>query len=117
MTNRGFSLIEVIAAMIILSVGIIGMAASTSAITRMTGQGALSGASAAVAVSRFDQLRATACGSQAGGTATTGKFSEKWTVSTSGNIVNVIDSITYISSRRSRTDAYSTILSCNAVTQ
>jgi prepilin-type N-terminal cleavage/methylation domain-containing protein len=113
MNERGFSLIEVIAAMIILTVGVLGMAASTTAITRMTSQGALTGNAAAVAGSRFDVLRATPCGSlAASGTATAKKFNESWTVTTSGNLRMVIDSVTYVASRNTRTNAFSTVISC-----
>lgn len=113
MNERGFSLIEVIIAMIILSVGVIGMAASTTAITRMTSQGAMTGNAAAVAGSRFDVLRATPCASlSTGGTATSLKFNEKWTITTSGYLRSVTDSVTYIFNRKSRTVAFSTVISC-----
>jgi prepilin-type N-terminal cleavage/methylation domain-containing protein len=113
MNERGFSLVEVIAAMVILTIGVVGLAASTAAITRLTGQGGLTANSAAVAASRFDVLRATPCASLAGGTATTGKFSETWTVTTPSTYArNVIDNVTYTASRRTRTSVFSTILSC-----
>jgi prepilin-type N-terminal cleavage/methylation domain-containing protein len=115
MNERGFSLVEVIAAMVILTIGVVGLAASTTAITRLTGQGGLTGNSAAVAASRFDVLRATPCASLAGGTATTGKFSEAWSVATVSNLRNVIDSVTYTASRRTRISVFSTILSCVAI--
>jgi prepilin-type N-terminal cleavage/methylation domain-containing protein len=113
MRERGFSLIEVIAAMIILTVGVMGMAASTTAITRMTSQGQLTGNAAAVAGSRFDVLRATPCGSLGtGGTAVQKKFNEKWAITTSGSLRSVVDSVTYIFAAKSRTSAFSTVISC-----
>jgi prepilin-type N-terminal cleavage/methylation domain-containing protein len=116
MNERGFSLVEVIAAMVILTIGVMGLAASTTAITRLTGQGGLTGNSAAVAASRFDILRSTPCASiSASGSSTSGKFSEKWGVTTSGNLKSVVDSVTYIASRRTRTSIFSTMLSCVAI--
>jgi len=114
MNERGFSLIEVIAAMIILSVGVIGMAASTTAIQNMTTQGTLTGNAAAVAGSRFDVLRATPCASLAtSGTATTQlKFNEKWSITTAGNLRSVVDSVTYTFRAKPRTTAFSTVISC-----
>jgi len=113
MNEKGFSLIEVIAAMIILTIGVMGLAASTTAITRLTSQGGLTGNSAAVAASRFDILRATPCGSiAASGSSTSLKFTEHWGVATAGNLRNVVDTVTYIASRRTRTSIFSTILSC-----
>ncbi len=112
MTNRGFSLIEVIAAMIILSVGIIGLAASTTAIQNMTQQGGMTSGSASVAAARFDVLRSTPCASMASGTATTGKFRESWTVTTVNQLRTVADTITFIANRRTRTVGFTSAISC-----
>ncbi len=112
MKKRGFSLIEVMVAMVILSVGVIGLAASATAITRMTGEGGRSGGAAAVASTRFEQLRATACASLANGTATSGKYSESWTVSSSGQLVTVTETVTYVGSRVSRSAVFTTYISC-----
>lgn len=119
MNQRGFSLIEVIAAMIILSVGIIGMAGSTTAIQNLTSQGVLTNNAAAVAGSRFDVLRATPCGSLgSGGSATTQKkFNEKWSITTSGNLRSVVDSVSYTFRARVRTVAFSTVISCAPIIQ
>jgi prepilin-type N-terminal cleavage/methylation domain-containing protein len=115
--QRGFSLIEVIAAMIILSVGIIGMAASTTAVQNMTLQGQLTGRAAAVAGSRFDVLRATPCASLGtSGTATTQvKFAEKWSITTSGTMRLVVDSVSYTFKDKLRKVAFSTVISCAAI--
>ena len=112
MNNRGFSLIEVMVAMLILTVGVMGLAASATSITRMTGEGGRTGGAAAVASSRFELLRATACASLASGTATSGKYSESWTVSSSGQLVTVAETVTYVRGRASRSAVFTTYISC-----
>ena len=116
MTNeRGFSLVEVMIAMVILTVGILGLAASSAAVTKMTAEGSRSGSAAGVAASRFEMLRATAavsCIGLAAGTATTGRFSESWTLTTSGLMRIVTETITYTSGQSTRTTVYSSYISC-----
>jgi type IV pilus modification protein PilV len=112
MNNRGFSLVEVIVAILILTVGVLGLAAAATAVTRMTGEGGRSGGAAAVASSRFERLRATACASLASGTATSGKYSESWIVSASGQPVTVTETVTYVRSRSYRSVVFATYISC-----
>jgi len=116
MTNeRGFSLVEVMIAMIILTVGILGLAASSAAVARMTAEGSRSGAAAGVAATRFEMLRATAavsCTGLAAGSATTGRFSERWSLATSGLLRTVTDSISYTSGRTTRNTVYVAQISC-----
>jgi hypothetical protein len=83
----------------------------------MTSQGNLTGRAAAVASSRFDVLRATPCASLGtGGTATTQlKFAEKWTVTTSGTMRLVVDSVTYTFKAKPRTVGFSTVISCSPI--
>jgi len=80
--NRGFSLVEVVVAMVILTVGVLGLAASAGAITRLTSEGVRQAGAAAVASSRIETLRATDCAALASGSATTGAYSEAWRIFT-----------------------------------
>jgi len=115
MTERGFSLVEVIIAMVILTVGILGLAASTSAITRMTAEGGRSGSAARVAQTRFEGLRAAAivnCATVVAGTASGSRYAERWSVTTSGYVRVVTDSVSYNTGRATRYAVYSTNISC-----
>jgi prepilin-type N-terminal cleavage/methylation domain-containing protein len=113
MNERGFSLAEVMIAMVILTVGVLGIAASSATITRMSSEGGRSSGSAAVAESRIEVLTATPCASLASsGSATSGKFSETWTVTTSNLLRTITVNVTYPSGRASRTAAYVAYMSC-----
>ena len=128
MNERGFSLAEVMIAMVILTVGVLGLAASSAAITKMSSEGGRSGGSAAVAESRieslsfpsigFDRLSieslsATPCLNIASsGSATTGKFSESWTITTSGLLKTVTVTVSYQTGTKTRTSTYVAYISC-----
>lgn len=103
----GFTLVELMVAIIILAVGILGLAGTSAIITRQMGHASRSTVAAAVAQSRFDSLSSIDCaglapaGGATSGTAThmdprTGRargVSERWRV-TDGNDVKILtDSI------------------------
>lgn len=114
MTNeRGFSLAEVMIAMVILTVGVLGIAASSAAITKMTAEGGRSSGAAAVAESRIESLTATPCASLAtGGSATSGKFTESWRVTANGLLRTVEVSVSYPAGTSTRTSTYVAYISC-----
>jgi prepilin-type N-terminal cleavage/methylation domain-containing protein len=114
MSDRGFSLTEVMIAMVVLTVGVLGLAASAAQVTRMTGQGGRFSGSAAVAESRLEQLRAGGCAGLAAGSATTGKYSESWTVTTAGLLRVVTVTVTYNDVGRQRNDDFISTISCAA---
>ena len=74
MNDKGFTVIEVIVAIIILSVGILGLASSAATVTRMIGQGQRFSEASAMASERFEILRAQQCEDMDGGDETKGMF-------------------------------------------
>lgn len=117
MTNRerGFSLVEVMIAMIILTVGVLGLAASSAAIARMTSEGDRFSESAAHANSVTDSLRLVPCASLASGAGTRGAFSLRWTITNNATYTllrDVLVQVTYDTKGQTRTSNYNTQLSC-----
>jgi hypothetical protein len=71
-----------------------------------------------VAATRFELLRAQAlvdCTALAAGTATTGHFSESWSLTATGLLRTVTDSISYQTGRATRSSVYTSNLSCAPV--
>lgn len=113
MNTRGFSLIELMIAMVVLTVGVLGVAASARLVTQMSGSGGRFGGSAAVASSRFEQLRGGACNAIASGSATTGRYTERWVVTTSGMLRSITLTVSYNNGKSGvRSDAFATTVSC-----
>ena len=119
--QSGFTLIEVMAAVVILSVGLLALAGSTANVSRMVGYGKWATVASQVATRRLENIRQVAystdpaCTSSAlvGGTATFGSgVSETWSVSGSGNTRQILVAVTYARAGRSATDTVSTLLRC-----
>jgi prepilin-type N-terminal cleavage/methylation domain-containing protein len=120
--QSGFTLIEVMVAIVILSVGLLALASSTANVSRMVGSGKWATVASQVATRRLENIRqvaystSPACTSSAlvGGTAAFGSgISESWSVTGSGNVRQVQVAVTYTrAGGRSSTDTVSTMLRC-----
>jgi prepilin-type N-terminal cleavage/methylation domain-containing protein len=94
--NSGFTIVEVLVAIVIMAVGVLGLAGTATSVSRLIGGGAQQTIAANVAMSRFEQLRSVACASIASGTATTRGMTEHWHVQSSGTrLFTAIDTVTY----------------------
>lgn len=82
-TRRGFTIIEVLIAVTILIVGVLGMIGTSAAITKMLSRGNRSNRAAFFAQERLERLMATPCQLLASGTSTQASvYSLAWTVTT-----------------------------------
>lgn len=111
--RNGFTIVEVVLAIVILAFGILVLSSSAVGITRMIDSGQGKTRAAALAASRLEQLRGIAaattppCQSVAftGGTATyPGGFTEEWTITGSGRSRLVQSVIRYRNGTRPQTD-------------
>lgn len=93
---RGFTLVELIVAMLVMSVGIIALASTAGVVTRMITDGSRRTIAANVAEARFEQMRNRTCTSLTSGTAITRRVREKWSAQrTAPTLTLVVDSIYY----------------------
>ena len=96
----GFTLIEVLIAIGILSVGILALLQTAASITVMLREGRLRTMASAVAASRIDDLRLAAtsttptCTSVASGSASSLQGTESWTVAGTGRSRTVAVTVT-----------------------
>lgn len=96
----GFTLIEVLIAIGILSVGILALLQTAASITVMLRDGRLRTMASAIAASRIDNLRLAAasttptCTALTGGSATSQSGTETWTVAGTGRSRTVTATVT-----------------------
>lgn len=65
--HTGFTLVELMVAVVVFEIGLLGLLATTAAVTRMLTRGRRAALAATFAAQRLERLRVTACASQAGG--------------------------------------------------
>jgi prepilin-type N-terminal cleavage/methylation domain-containing protein len=114
MTRRGFTLVEVLFAVVILTVGIVALAGTSVAVIRLISQGDRLGGSSLAAEGRFELLRATDCASLASGSALEQPYTLNWTVTPAGYQRTVALTVSYATGGLTHTDAYTTTISCAA---
>ena len=85
--ERGFTLIEILIAIVVLSVGVLGMVTSSALVTRMIATGQRSAVASSFANERLERLRGTACTAQAAGADSLFR-NGKWTAINSWTFVN-----------------------------
>ena len=83
--KRGFTVIEVLIAVIVLVVGLLGLVTTAALVTRMVGRGTRASKATLFAQQKVEGLRATTCASLAGGADTVAPYTRKWIVTTVGN--------------------------------
>ncbi|MGQ0714203.1 MAG: type IV pilus modification PilV family protein [Gemmatimonadaceae bacterium] len=120
--RSGFTIMELIVAIVILSIGILGLAASSGIVMRMIGGGTHQTVAASVAQTRFETLRALSCGRITSGSASNRNVQEVWSVTPVGPVaapraMDVRLSITYqillrSGSNTSRTQAFRSEILC-----
>ena len=114
--RRGFTIVEVIAAVVVLAVGVLGLAGTAAMVTRLLGQGDRQTDAAVMARQRFEQLRATRCPT-VGGSVASNNMTERWTVitpvgPTTLRLYEVTDTVSYKVRGKTKAHAYRSIVEC-----
>lgn len=119
--KRGFTIIEIIIAIIVLTVGVLGLVTTAALVTRMIARGQRSAVASAFGARRLEQLRASACTVQSNGADTLYRGStwvafNNWTFTNAGNQNFRLKVVTTYKTvkNRVRRDSTETTIPCNA---
>ena len=119
--RQGFTLIEVLVAILLLGVGVLALASTSAEVTRMIGRGKIETRAAQAASSRMEKLRLAAdAGSPrcfdpafaSGGPVLSGGMTESWLVPPAGKVRQVRVTVTYLTLRGPRQAVLETALTC-----
>ena len=119
--RNGFTMVEIIMAIVVLSFGIVVLSSSASGISRMLGSGQGKTRAAAVASARVEYLRNVAMSttplctsaSLSGGTAVQpAGVTEEWTVTGNGSIRVVQVIVKYRNGPRPQADTLGAVIAC-----
>jgi prepilin-type N-terminal cleavage/methylation domain-containing protein len=111
-TRKGFSLIELMVAIMILTVGLLGLAATSAVATQMIGSGGRHTLAASVAQSRFELLRRGPCATLSGGSGNTRGVSESWQIDSVRTSAFLTERVTYQTRRGPRTQIFRSVRPC-----
>ncbi len=119
--KAGFTIVEVLVAIVVLSIGVIALMGSNALTTRMIGQGRRTTMAMEVASRRLETLRMTASATSpactggafaSGGPITTDGVSETWIVPGAGTSRAVSAIVTYAKAGGTYTDTLQTVIWC-----
>src|SRR5262245_55182985 len=104
--RSGFTLMELIVSVTVITVGLLALAGSSVGVLRQMRSGNQAALASAVAQARLEKVRSMSCTSLASGTATTRGLSEAWTINP-GGVANpnpsrmkaVVETVTYVPRR------------------
>lgn len=113
--RRGMTIVELMVAILVLSVGLLGMAGFSFTMTKQFQSSGLQGTAALVVQSRLDSVASIKCDNLApsgpvSGTAVTLGVTEKWTISDGNDIKIIVDTVTFAG--RKNPLVYQSIIPC-----
>ena len=112
-SRSGFTLIELMVALMVFVVGVLAVASSSTVVMTMIGGSQRRTIAAVVAESRLERLRAMSCTAHANGNTTTRGVRETWAVVPLINADDVTVVVTFPSSGgRMTTQTYRTYIPC-----
>lgn len=115
-TRRGFTLVEVVFAIVLLSVGLLALATLGVTSSKMTRGGSVQTVASALAQARFDSLASIPCQTFVAAGTTTGRppvyrgITERWVVTAATYRLDLQDTLTVPG--RSRPLVYRNVLPC-----
>jgi prepilin-type N-terminal cleavage/methylation domain-containing protein len=110
--TAGFTLIEVIVALLVFTVGALALAASSALIAQAMGTNALRERGGRIAASRIALIKSQ-CGTAVSGSERVQQIASAWSITRSGRSrVTVTESVSYVSPRGPRTQTYRTTIWC-----
>ena len=112
MNKKGFTLIEILIAIVILSVGLLALAGTAAVIMTTLTSTQSRTIAAAVADSRFDRIGSTACASRASGSSVTRGVSESWMLTRLARADDVTVSVTFLTNHQRRTETFKSYIPC-----
>ena len=113
--RRGFTLVELLVAIVLLSVGALALASLSAVVMRNINGAAQQTIAATIAQARLEQLRGLPCTQLESGSADTRGMDESWKVIPETRTVTVVLTVNYDDGRRNRLNIHETIIPCPAL--
>ena len=110
--RRGFTLAELLVALMVFSVGALAMVATSANVMTLITASKNRAIAASVASSRFERMRAVPCSAHRTDSATTRGVTEAWQVTKLAKADDVTVRVTFVANHRTQTRIYRSFLVC-----
>lgn len=111
--RRGLTLIEMIIAIVVMSIGVMGLAGTATYVATQMGGGSAQTLAAALSSKVADSLASRNCSALIDGSQTKRGVTVAWTVATSTRIRTITQTVTYQVKRGStKTQSYTMVVQC-----
>lgn len=111
--RTGFTLVELIVAMLMLTIGLLGLAGVGAVVLKQMKGGTYQTIAASIAQSRFEQFEGDPCASIASGSATVRGMTEAWTASSLGLRAKAVrDTVTFVGTSGTKKVGIHTVVAC-----
>jgi prepilin-type N-terminal cleavage/methylation domain-containing protein len=111
--RSGLTLVEMMVAVVMLAIGLLGLASTSGYVVRQVGGGARQTTVAHVAQSRLERLRSLPCSTISHDSATTRGIKERWVPgATQNDILTVVDTVKYAVGGSWRTQVFTMTVQC-----
>lgn len=109
----GFTLVELMVAVLVLTVGLFGLLSTSAVVARMVGKAGRQAVAVSVAETRFEKLRSADCTALAAGSGLARDgIQESWRVQRVARAVIITDSVSYVDRGVSRSHVFQSVIPC-----
>ena len=110
--RRGFTLVELMVALMVFAVGALAMVATSANVITLMTASKNRNLAADVAAARFERMRSQGCALHTTDSASTNGISEAWTTVKLAKADDVTVKVTFLANRRMQTRIYRSFMTC-----
>ena len=110
--RRGWTLVELLVALMVFSVGALAMVATSANVITLTSGSKSRALAASLASARFELMRSQPCASHTSDSTTSNGVKQSWTVVKLTRADDVTVRVTFTANRRSQTRIYRSFITC-----
>jgi len=110
--RRGFTLVELMVALMVFAVGALAMVATSANVMTLITASKNRSLAAAVAAARFELMRSQSCTAHTSSSATARGITESWTVVKLAKADDVTVNVSFVANRRTQTRIYRSFITC-----
>jgi prepilin-type N-terminal cleavage/methylation domain-containing protein len=110
--RRGYTLVEIVVALLVFTIGALALAASSGVVARTMRANLLRERAGRIAAGRIETIK-SACASAASGSESVEGVESQWTVGRGVQTVSIVESTRYTSTTGSHIDTYEAVGWCS----